>query len=177
MSLAWIPKGILFRIQQICCWFLWKGSKDGHTFSWTWWDLIEVPKKWGGWGLKDLTRFSKELSAKLGWKNSYCRQPMDLIRKYISPLRPIEWIRRLTQNSLNISIMWCAIINSIEHIRNGLAWRIKSGSHVPIGMDPWSGSRNEHIWSLDLIQFLEQDGITTINDITDPTNTSIFSQG
>jgi len=26
MSLAWIPKGILSRIQNLCCRFLWKGN-------------------------------------------------------------------------------------------------------------------------------------------------------
>lgn len=33
MSLAWIPRGILHRIQQICCKFLWNGKKEGKTFA------------------------------------------------------------------------------------------------------------------------------------------------
>eukprot|EP00253_Pinus_taeda_P033341 PITA_33341 len=33
MSLAWIPKGILAQIQNICCRFLWNGYKEGKPFT------------------------------------------------------------------------------------------------------------------------------------------------
>jgi len=33
MTLAWIPKGILNKIQQICCRFLWRGQNVGRTFA------------------------------------------------------------------------------------------------------------------------------------------------
>lgn len=34
MTLAWIPKGILNRLQSICCRFLWKGNLPGKIFAW-----------------------------------------------------------------------------------------------------------------------------------------------
>lgn len=34
MLLAWISRGILSRIQQLCCRFLWKGNKEGYTYAW-----------------------------------------------------------------------------------------------------------------------------------------------
>ena len=68
MNFSWIPKGILNRIQQICCRFLWRGKNVGQTFAWVHWDRIGKPKKWGGWGIKDLHIFAKALAAKMGWK-------------------------------------------------------------------------------------------------------------
>jgi len=58
MSLAWIPMGILSRIQKVCSHFLWKGRKDGKPFAWVKWSKIAIPKKWGGWGLKQLPTFA-----------------------------------------------------------------------------------------------------------------------
>jgi len=35
---------------------------------WVRWDKIFLPKKWGGWGLKRLPYFAKDLVAKVGWR-------------------------------------------------------------------------------------------------------------
>lgn len=68
MTLAWIPRGILNRLQNICCRFVWKGNQPGRLFAWVKWDSIAKPKKWGGWGIKRLDLFSKALAAKLCWQ-------------------------------------------------------------------------------------------------------------
>eukprot|EP00253_Pinus_taeda_P035330 PITA_35330 len=67
MALAWIPRGILVRLRQICCRYLWNGKQDKRVFALISWDNISMPKKWGGWGLKDLTHFAHALAAKFGW--------------------------------------------------------------------------------------------------------------
>lgn len=54
MSLAWIPRGILSRIQNLCYIFLWKSRQEGRIFAWARWELIALPKKWGGWGRDSL---------------------------------------------------------------------------------------------------------------------------
>lgn len=54
MALAWIPRHILSHLQQLCNRYLWAGSQDKRTFAWIGWQKIALPKKWGGWGLKDL---------------------------------------------------------------------------------------------------------------------------
>lgn len=96
MSLAWIPRGILHRIQQICCKFLWNGKKEGKTFAWVKWTKISTPKKWGGWGLKLLPAFAQALASKQGWlllkQNSVWANVIH--HKYIWPLFIIDWIRR-----------------------------------------------------------------------------------
>eukprot|EP00253_Pinus_taeda_P011269 PITA_11269 len=72
MALAWIPRNILAKLQQLCNRYLWAGNQDKHTFSWIGWNKIALPKKWGGWGLKELPIFAKALAGKMGissiWK-------------------------------------------------------------------------------------------------------------
>eukprot|EP00253_Pinus_taeda_P023181 PITA_23181 len=95
MSLAWIPRGILHRIQQICCRFLWNGSKEGRPFAWENWKRIATPKKWGGWGLKLLPAFAQALAA----KQSCLLLKQDslwaeiILHKYIWSMTIIDWIR------------------------------------------------------------------------------------
>ena len=48
MSIAWIPKGVLDRIRQICFSFLWQGKNEVHSRSWVKWDHIAVSKALGG---------------------------------------------------------------------------------------------------------------------------------
>ena len=44
MTLAWIPRGILNRLQNICAGFLWKGHHTGKQFAWVNWVTIARPK-------------------------------------------------------------------------------------------------------------------------------------
>ena len=67
MTLAWIPIGITNRIKCICRQFLWRNQGKASTFAWIAWDRINLPKQWGGWGIKDLHLFSRALAAKMGW--------------------------------------------------------------------------------------------------------------
>lgn len=67
MALAWIPRNILARLQQLCCKYLWNGHQDKNIFARVNWNKIDLPKKWGGWGLKDLPLFAQALAAKMGW--------------------------------------------------------------------------------------------------------------
>jgi len=68
MSVARIPKGISNKIQKCCCGFLWRGTKYDRTFAWVIWDRISLPKKWGGWGIKNIFCFFQALTIKSGWR-------------------------------------------------------------------------------------------------------------
>eukprot|EP00253_Pinus_taeda_P033507 PITA_33507 len=147
MALAWIPRNILARLQQICNGYLWVGSQDKRIFSWIGWHKIAIQKRWGGWGLKDLPTFAKALAAKMGWslltsQNLWARLSY---HKYIWP-----------QNILN--------------------WRIIDGSLARIGVDPWIGSGGRHTLSPDLIQFLHAQDIKVIAQAADHANSGIFHQ-
>jgi hypothetical protein len=58
MALANIPASILHRIRQIVFNFLWNGKKRKKGFHLCSWHLIARPKRFGGWGLRNLFSFS-----------------------------------------------------------------------------------------------------------------------
>ena len=144
MALAWILKGILNRLQSICCRFLWKGSNQGNLFAWVKWDTIAKPKKWGGWGIKRLDLFANALATKMGWQlltsNSLWQKVV--VEKYIAPESIFSYIRREHRGTGSHSIIWKVVLNSLPLIREGLTWRIKQGNSVRIGIDPWIGCGN-----------------------------------
>jgi len=96
MTLAWIPGGILSRLQSICTRFLWKGHQSGKLFAWVKWDTVVKPKHWGGWGIKRLDLFSNALAAKLGWQlltsDSLWTRVVQV--KYIKSLHLMDWFRQ-----------------------------------------------------------------------------------
>ncbi len=77
---------------------------------------------------------------------------------------------------LDISTIWGFVLNLFEYIRVDLAWRLGSGGKVRIGMDAWFGSGNFHILPPRLIQFLEASDIRTLEQTTDPENSTTFCQ-
>lgn len=138
MSLTWIPRGILTRIQNIYCRFLWKGKHAGRIFAWTRWEILALPKKWGGWGIKSLCHFSTTLVAKLGWQliTSCSLWKRVAYSKCKYPLNLMDMIRHPTWNWTSISVIWKSVLNSMPLIRDEITWKIHFGSLVRIGRDP-----------------------------------------
>eukprot|EP00253_Pinus_taeda_P031496 PITA_31496 len=140
MSLAWIPRGILHRIQQICNRFLWNGNKKGKIFAWVKWAKIATPKKWGGWGLKSLPAVAQALDAKQGWllikQNNLWAYVIH--HKYIWPLTITDWIRRQNWNRQGISGIWRAILNAMPIIRDCLLWHIGNGNLAWLNEQHWN---------------------------------------
>jgi len=62
MTLAWIAKGIIYEIQQICHKFLWRGNHDGRTFAWVKWET----QKMGWLVMTGSSLFFKRTSGKNG---------------------------------------------------------------------------------------------------------------
>lgn len=122
MTLSWIPRGILNRLQSISCRFLWKGQQTGRSFAWVKWDTIALPKRWGGWGIKRLALFSKALATKLGWRllTSDSLWSRVAYAKYIKPQTVLDWICTRQGNSHQISNIWKAVIDTIPLLREGI---------------------------------------------------------
>eukprot|EP00253_Pinus_taeda_P019711 PITA_19711 len=178
MALAWIPRSILARLQQIYNRYLWNGNQDKHIFAWVGWKKIAIPKKWGGWGLKDLPSFAQALAAKMGWTLLTGKNLWTSIsyHKYIWPHNILDWVRLPTWPNIGISSVWKALLNSLPLIKDNLVWRVNDGSLARIGMDPWPGCGGRHILPEDLIQQLHSQAIRVLEDIANPQNSSIFEQ-
>lgn len=176
MTLAWIPRGVLNRIQSICSRFLWKGQHSGKIFAWVKWDTIAKPKRWGGWGIKRLDLFANALAAKLRWQLLTSDSLWSRVAqaKYIRPAHLMDWFRQHQEPGHNISNIWKGVLRSLPLLREGITWRIKSGQSVRIGKDPWVGCVNIHRLSEGLIRHLHSRGITHINQIGDGENSNFL---
>lgn len=95
MALTWIPRSILARLQQTCNRYLWNGNQEKRIFAWVSWKKIAIPKKWGGWGLKELPSFAQALAAKMGWTLLTGNNLWTSIsyHKYIWPRNILDWVR------------------------------------------------------------------------------------
>jgi len=85
-------------------------------------------------------------------------------------IRLPQWTR------IGISSVCKALLHSLPHIRNHLAWRINDGTKVCIGLDPWIEGGGRFQLPRELILHLNQRDISVIAQITDQENTTIFAQ-
>lgn len=97
-----------------------------------------MPKKWGGWGLKDLPLFAQALAAKMGWTLLTGQNLWTSIsyHKYIWPQNIMDWVRLPSWPTAGISSVWKALLHSLPHIKDNLVLRINDGSLARIGLDP-----------------------------------------
>jgi len=125
MSLAWTPRGILSRIQVLCCKFLWKGKQIGRIFTWVKWEALTLPKKWGGWGIKKLEDFSSALVTKIGWHVLTINKLWTKVAcsKYIAPSNLMDWISQPQRLQLGVSIIWKVVTNSLNIIKDDITWK------------------------------------------------------
>ena len=128
-SLSYVLVGTIQRIHKLYKNFLQVGLDKDQVFSWTFWHNISRPKYLGGWGIKDLPCFSKDLVAKCIWKiiKGVGMWNHIIYQKYIAPLYVVEWICVKDKPSLNISNMWKAIIKYFDVIGGWLAQKIGNG--------------------------------------------------
>eukprot|EP00253_Pinus_taeda_P023686 PITA_23686 len=125
--------------------YLWNGNQEKCIFAWVGWKKIATPKKWGGWGLKDLPSFAQALAAKMGWTLLTGNNLWSSIsyHKYIWPHNILDWVRLPTWLKTGISSVWKALLNSLPLIRDNLLEYINalSESHIRIKQGP-----DEIIW-------------------------------
>eukprot|EP00253_Pinus_taeda_P029778 PITA_29778 len=96
--------------------------------------------------------------------------------KYITLSNPVDWIRQDHRTNGNISNIWKVVIKARGLIRNGLTWRIQSGSQVRLGEDPWEGCGNAHKLPQELRLHLADQGISHLSHIADNERSSLAQQ-
>lgn len=121
---------------------------EKRVMPWASWEQIALPKYLGGWGLKNIFQFSKDLAAKVGWcLLSTTSLWTGLVwHKYIAPTSLFDWIRAPKRRESGMLVIWKAVLASLDVIRLGLVWKVGNGRSVHIGIDPWLGCNFNHIF-------------------------------
>lgn len=136
-NLAFIPKGVLEKVQKCCFNFLWQGSSEYKGTHWVSWKKVALPKSLGGWGLKDIFSFGRSLAAKPLWNfiSKYSLWKQILAQKNISLNTINDWIKREPKHIQNVSNQWKALSLAFALVGVFLAWKVSNGTTVRIRKD------------------------------------------
>ena len=78
----------------------------------------------------------------------------------------MEWIKKVPKSFKGGSNIWTNMVKGFFLIENWLAWLVGSKKNVILGVDPWIGSEDKHIFSTGLKIFLNVKGLYHLVDIT-----------
>jgi hypothetical protein len=95
LSVTRIPCAILDKIRRRSFIFLWSRKREKDNFHLVAWNKIALPKKSGGWGLKNIFEFGKALAAKSLWRCMFSNNLWSIVikSKYIRCWTLAEWFR------------------------------------------------------------------------------------
>lgn len=88
----------------------------------------------------------------------------------------LEWLRMPQKSSKKSSVVWKETIASVKVIEKGLAWNVGDGTQVILVRDPWVGFLKRFSLTEDLIEFLNNKGLFSLNQIADHESSSIWKQ-
>jgi hypothetical protein len=102
-----IPSSVLHRIRQVVFNFLWDGKRKKKGFHLCNWQLIARPKKYGGWGLRNLFSFSRAMATNTLWRalmldGLWHRVLKDKYFPYVSVARWLRTVPRLEKKDLRL---------------------------------------------------------------------------
>jgi hypothetical protein len=61
-------RSVLCKIRKMMFHFLWNGHNDSQHYHLCRWDILSRPKKFGGWGFRNLGFFNLALNANTLWR-------------------------------------------------------------------------------------------------------------
>ena len=97
----------------MCFSFLWTASKQNDGIALVKWKTLAMPKKLGGWGIKNLDMFTKALAAKTLWRLiQYLEKLWSRViwAKYCPDGIITEWLRNPNKTFRGGSIGWKALV-------------------------------------------------------------------
>ena len=129
MNVFLLPKSLCLEINSLMQKFWW-GHQNKSKVYWMSWSRMSLAKADGGLGYRDFESFNKALLAKQGLR--LWQQP----NSFFSKIMAAKYYRGRCFLESNLgtrpSFAWRSIHSLCELIKEGLIWRIESGSQVRI---------------------------------------------
>jgi hypothetical protein len=115
MSLQKIPLKIINILRRLIFNFLWNSHLGKFRFHLCSWEMLSKPRRFGGWGLMNLSIFNTALLANSFWRavsidSIWHRIIMD---KYLGSWPLASWIRKSTFQLRGASTFWKGLVASI----------------------------------------------------------------
>jgi hypothetical protein len=114
------------------------------------------PKKYGGWGIRNIYYFSRALAAKSLWRGLLSQGIWQRVLKdkYYPHLLVSSWLHSAEPLALNGSQTWKNLINALPLLVHWLAWKPGSGFSIITGKDMILGMDRGSFLSAELIKHL-----------------------
>jgi hypothetical protein len=153
MSLEIIPNTVLNNLRRIMFNFIWKGNNDTRYFHLCKWESLTLPKKFGGWGLRNLFDFNKDLVENSLWRVLRYEGIWNkvIIDKYLPHTTVKNWFRSPSFFYNTTSRFWRGLMKAIHLITHWLSWSPGSGHLIEIGRDNILAMREKSFLSSYLI--------------------------
>jgi hypothetical protein len=117
--------------------FLWRRNSETNQLHLCKWEHITIPKKFGGWGIRNIFDFSKALAVNTLWgvlmsAGIWHKVIMD---KYLPHSTIKNWFRSQTFQHNASSRIWSGLLKSVHLITHWLSWNPGSGHLIALGKD------------------------------------------
>jgi hypothetical protein len=158
MNMAAILTSILNKICQLIFYFLWSGCTEKNQFHLCRWDVVEKPKNFGGWGLRNLFLFNRYLAANTLWRvmTKACIWHTIIKYKYLPYVSVTTWFRTASTKMFVASQTWKNLLKSLPIITHWLSWSPRSGQAILIGKDLILGLGSSSLLYPNLLSSLNQ---------------------
>ncbi|XP_051221867.1 uncharacterized protein [Lolium perenne] len=135
MGVFEFPMGLVDDLHKIIRDFWWGDEDDRRKMHWLAWDKITRPKTQGGVGFRDLRVLNQALLARQAWRliqfpDSLCARLLKARYYPFGDLLDTAFIQNQSQT-------WQGIVYGLDLLKQGIIWRIGSGSKVGIFRDNW----------------------------------------
>jgi hypothetical protein len=117
---------------------------------------MALSKKIGGWGLKNIYHFGRDLPAKSPWNYIFDKGLWGILMhsKYLKNLSMVDWIQSKFKIIVGISNVWNGLVGSFSILGKWLDCNIGDGKHAKFGCDPWIGGGDKCLLSEELRIYL-----------------------
>jgi ribonuclease HI len=174
MSLEKIPKKIVTILRRLIYNFLWNCSPGHSRFHLCNWEALSKPRRFGGWGLMDLSSFNTALLANSLWRavtvDSIWHRV--IVDKYLGAMPLVHWIRKPFFQQRNVSHFWKGMVTSLPVILHWLVWKPGAGTEIRIGVDNILGLGERSLLSDELRTQLQFLNITLLSQVNLRSNNS-----
>ncbi|XP_024006491.1 uncharacterized protein LOC112083001 [Eutrema salsugineum] len=135
MSCFKIPLTVVNEITSILSRFWWEKNEEQRGISWVAWNKLQLTKKEGGLGFRDLAMCNDALLAKQAWR--LFQYPDSLFARLFKAkyYRESTVLEARPQNQQSFG--WSSILVGLELLKQGVRYNIGSGKDINVFSDNW----------------------------------------
>jgi len=135
-----LPKAMMNQLDNINREFFWKKSNTYKGMKMIAWDRVCMPKVKGGLGLRKAEAINKAFQCELAWKVISKEESIWVRVMRTKYLKQNEFLSCLPKST--DSPVWKNILKSRQLIREGLVWKVGTGTDISFWFDNWIGNKN-----------------------------------